>query len=661
MALAGIQVLGEGKNVEKAIENGLAKMQVTRDRVEIEVVEEPSRVLFGLRTSRAVVRLTLKEPERTEVESAHAGVLSVKGGKLEYIAPDIVSETVPRISFGSEFHVLYHGEPRTSEVKLTEGLDPLEIRLPARVEPELHYEIVVDAKQTKAQLVWKRSPGVTYSLADHRPTNDLKLILVQTILDPPALGLKDVLDLVRIEGLTYGLQVQGLTEEALSASEGSYLIAAGEDPKPPRHPSIKYVFQEGEATIDDGALRIDHYAVHGTTGVQEGDILAIKNPGKRGEAGVDVYGKPIEGEPLKQVKLTVGDGVRLSEDGLQIIATASGLPSLQGGVIRVTSVFELPGDADVSTGNITMDGDIIIRGSVQESVKVQSNTGVIVVNGLVSGGTLRTSGSITVLRNAVRAQLHAGGVSVIQIRILNLLRKISSQLETLEIAYEAIVSQADNIPFENLIRHLVELKFSTLPKDIKELADEMERIRKGSEEDKQQYASLAETISNCLLAQGSGLLRVNDIQELHRLRQGVDEQIVELQSQTAVEANVKVGYLQNSNVEASGSVEVTGKGCFYSTVMAGTGFRIPAGVFRGGEVTVHAGNIVAKELGGPKGIATTAQVLRAGNISATLVHPNVTVAIGSQSYKFDEPFSMIKVYLQQNILTISSGSVKIHG
>jgi hypothetical protein len=95
--------------------------------------------------------------------------------------------------------------------------------------------------------------------------------------------------------------------------------------------------------------------------------------------------------------------------------------------------------------------------------------------------------------------------------------------------------------------------------------------------------------------------------------------------------------------------------------LAGNGFKIPAGVFRGGQVTVNEGTIMAKELGGPKGIATVAQVLRTGSIVSSLVHPNVTVVMGSQSYKFDETTSMVKVYFQDNLLTIYSGSNKIHG
>lgn len=628
--------------------------------MDVEIVEEPSKGFLGLGARNAVVRLSVRKPAEALPQTPLRSGVGVQDGELYLTPPDVSTETVPEIRFGSEFQVLYQGEPVTGEIKLTHGLEPLEVRLPDNRQPELHYEIVVDAKKTKAELVWNRIPGVKHSLSNQPLSHPLTLRLTKTQLTPPTLTVKDVEELVRVEGLTYGLQLHGLSDELLSASKGSYVIAVGREPQPSRQPSIEYVFKESGVDIDE-ALRIDHYEVHGTEGVHEGAVLAIKDPGQLGEPGIDVYGQPIDAEPLKKVEIVVGEGVRLSDDGLQAIAATSGLPSLQGGVIRVTSLFELPGDADVSTGNITMDGDIIIRGSVLENVRVQSQKGGIVVHGLVSGGTLRSGGSITVLRNALRAHIHAGGVSVRQMRVLNLLRSISAQLEALEVAYDAIVSQADNVPFENLIRHLIELKFSSLPTDVKSLTEELGQIRDDSTDDTEQYEALIRTMDEHLMAGSGGILRIEGTNELRQFRQTLRERIGELEGQTTVEANVEVGYLQNSHVEASGTVGVTGKGCFYSTVLAGKGFRIAGGVFRGGQVTVNSGSIVAKELGGPTGIATTAQILRTGNISAALVHPNVTAVIGSQSYRFSDTASMVKVYFHDNILTVYSGSNKIHG
>ena len=55
-----------GKNVEEAIAQGLAELGKTRDEVEIEVLSEGSRGLFGLGAEEARVRISAIEPQVVE-------------------------------------------------------------------------------------------------------------------------------------------------------------------------------------------------------------------------------------------------------------------------------------------------------------------------------------------------------------------------------------------------------------------------------------------------------------------------------------------------------------------------------------------------------------------------------------------------------------------
>ncbi len=52
-----------GRTTEEAINKGLEELGLTRDQVDIELLTEGSRGLFGLGGSEALVRLTVKEPE----------------------------------------------------------------------------------------------------------------------------------------------------------------------------------------------------------------------------------------------------------------------------------------------------------------------------------------------------------------------------------------------------------------------------------------------------------------------------------------------------------------------------------------------------------------------------------------------------------------------
>jgi spoIIIJ-associated protein len=55
-----------GKDVEEAIAHGLAELGKTRDEVEIEVLSEGSRGLFGLGAEEARVRISVIEPQAVE-------------------------------------------------------------------------------------------------------------------------------------------------------------------------------------------------------------------------------------------------------------------------------------------------------------------------------------------------------------------------------------------------------------------------------------------------------------------------------------------------------------------------------------------------------------------------------------------------------------------
>ena len=119
----------------------------------------------------------------------------------------------------------------------------------------------------------------------------------------------------------------------------------------------------------------------------------------------------------KDQAIKCGRGVELSTDGNSAIAAVAGLPHLKGNTLEVLPVLELNSDADISTGNISFDGAIVIRGSVLENVKVESHSGTVHVGGLVSGATIRSRGSIVVYKNVVSSDLQAGGLSIVQMKL----------------------------------------------------------------------------------------------------------------------------------------------------------------------------------------------------------------------------------------------------
>src|SRR5690606_1707260 len=133
--------------------------------------------------------------------------------------------------------------------------------------------------------------------------------------------------------------------------------------------------------------------------------------------------------------------------------------TLKGSTLEVLPVLELKSDADISTGNISFDGAILIQGNVLENVRVESHSGSVHVGGLVSGAVIRSYGSIVVQKNVVASELQAGGLSIVQMKLAGMLQSVRDHLVKLERAFHAVAKHSENVAESVLLNHILELKF----------------------------------------------------------------------------------------------------------------------------------------------------------------------------------------------------------
>lgn len=135
------KLLASGKSVEEAIQSGLAQLGVTRDRVDIVVLEQPSKGLFGLIGAKdAKVELTLQPDAIEEAiaflrEVAAAMELSVKIERVDE------SDVVKLNLTGSDLGILIGRRGQT--------LDSLQYltNIVANRHSNRHLRIVLDAEQ----------------------------------------------------------------------------------------------------------------------------------------------------------------------------------------------------------------------------------------------------------------------------------------------------------------------------------------------------------------------------------------------------------------------------------------------------------------------------------------------------------------------------------
>lgn len=648
--------VGRGSSVEEAVSKGLQELGVTKEEVEIIVLEEPKRRLLGLARTEAVVQL-IPKAKRQNGSSAQDlnGKVWIEDGQFGF-EPPREGGTPPRLTVDNKITVRYQGQHVERMVVLEQGLSGLEIILPEDTEPITDIEVIVDKDGLTARLNWNQVPGAKYSLADQPKASVAQLRLLKKDIPPRPITMDDLRLAVQAEGITYGLLFDTIDPESLKAPQGSIVIARGKEPIPPQDAAIEYTYQK-QHQIDPDSIRIDHYEVYGISSVQQGTILARKIPAKPGEPGIDVYGNRISVPEPKDTAIKSGKGVELSPDGLTARAAISGLPNLNRDVLEVLPMLELKSDADISTGNITFDGAVLIHGSVHDNVKIESISGTVHVGGLASGAEIRSLGSIVVRKNVVSSFLQAGGKSIIHIRLMAILNRIKTQMEKLETAYRTIARHSPPNTNENaLIEHLIDLKFSHLLRETALLSDFFSEV--SHELEPKLHEVVARIVVHFGPKRARGTLTIEVVQRLLEALTAEEENLARAAAQ---DADIRVRYLQNSRLEAAGSVIIEGQGAYYSTVIAGKGFQMERGLFRGGEIIVNDGDIVAKELGGPTGVATSATIVTNGRIKCQLVHSNVTISIAQQRYRFDEPASRVHAYLSDGVLHVIANGIKLIG
>ncbi|MBP2650242.1 MAG: Flagellar Assembly Protein [Firmicutes bacterium] len=201
-----------------------------------------------------------------------------------------------------------------------------------------------------------------------------------------AINLSEAMDKINACGVTHGID-EVAVKQAIEHPGKTMTIANGNRPENGQNASIKYfVNLENKGRpleLEDG--RVDFKDLNLFTVVNEGDLLAEKNAATHGTDGIDVLGQSISAKSGKDISLPAGKNTKAEED--KLYAVISGQVQFINNKINVLPVIEIKEDVDLSTGNITFVGNVVIRGSVQAGFKVVAD-GNVDVYGSVSGGTI---------------------------------------------------------------------------------------------------------------------------------------------------------------------------------------------------------------------------------------------------------------------------------
>ncbi len=214
----------------------------------------------------------------------------------------------------------------------------------------------------------------------------------------------DISKALSAAGATYGANMQAMHGLLFDTEQKGWVrVATGSPPKNGVDASIQLHFRTsvtGAALIDEHD-KVNFWELDLFEACTQGQLLASKTPPTQGEPGMAVTGKTVAPKPGRDRPLPRGRGIAQSADGLQLFSTLDGHVTLSGDQIIVSDTLVIPRDVDMSTGNITYAGNVVVRGTVFASMTIKAGKD-IEIYGLVEGAILEAGGNIT-LHSGVQA------------------------------------------------------------------------------------------------------------------------------------------------------------------------------------------------------------------------------------------------------------------
>lgn len=207
------------------------------------------------------------------------------------------------------------------------------------------------------------------------------------------------MDKLRAEIIEAGVEF-GLLPKFIKKDDGTYSVAQGASPMNGRNAAVKLHVKPSVVRTPKfskpGKDTVDYRELGSIVNVKTEQLLLEKIPPSPGTPGKNVLGNELPARPGKDLKLKVGKGTTISENGIKIYSLLDGKFMTVDGRPCVFDEHTVSGDVDMSVGNLDFVGKTLnIRGSVLPGFKVRC-TGNIIINNSINSARVTAAGSLTV-------------------------------------------------------------------------------------------------------------------------------------------------------------------------------------------------------------------------------------------------------------------------
>ncbi|MGN0484254.1 MAG: DUF342 domain-containing protein [Lachnospiraceae bacterium] len=219
----------------------------------------------------------------------------------------------------------------------------------------------------------------------------------------PPYTVEQLEDFLKQNGVIMGIMHKSLEEMVEKKIYGhEVLVAKGKVKKEGKDGYFEYAFQQeldGSPKVNPNGT-VDYWNLNLIELVDEGQVVAVYHPAVQGEDGFDVRGTEKRATLAREQRPLSGKGFARSEDNLVYTAAVSGKIELKGTRLTISPIYEIYGDVGVKSGNVDFNGDVVIHGNVISGMSVKAS-GTVTVDGIVESATIEADGDI-VLRNGVK-------------------------------------------------------------------------------------------------------------------------------------------------------------------------------------------------------------------------------------------------------------------
>jgi uncharacterized protein (DUF342 family) len=654
----------KAENMQIAIDKAKKELNVAEELLEIKVVSKGKQnILFH---NEPVIIQARKKPQEIKDlvndifsksttdfkhdESVTDGYVEVINGKIAVKNP-LKGGKYPTIEPGENIEVIVNGQPINERTVVVEE-DIVEIICPDR-EPVVSYNVEISKDNIYAYLKTNTMCGYKYKFKDCQRILNAKIDVEATQKIPPQpIKKEEIIALLINKGIKHGIQPEAINSAIENVREGEekVVLAVGTPCVEGKGAEIDYVFLNKLNNDKEGS---NPYKGKSYMSVDVGEVLAVKKPVIEGKPGINIYGEIVAPMLQKDMPLLVGNGVKIVKDDTMAVSVIAGRPALEGHKnkkVIVLPVYRIVGNVDISVGSISFRGDIEVTGDVLDGFSLTAGKSII-VHGSAIRAELHANEEIIVHKNIISSNVNAGLCSLVLKTMLPELKKLYGFVDSIIKAMRLLKSHqafkvADLQAGEGrLVQLLIDSKFKAVPKVVEPLID---AIYKNTGLNIEELIIAAEKMKKLT---GINPLRIQTEQEVNEILQFTDNAIRRIEDVINVEeqSNVTTDYIQNSVINASGDVLVTGRGVISSDIHAGGNIKVtnPKSVVRGGKIFPGQKALI-NELGSNTDVICIVRINEGCELEAQLVHPAVTIESSFGRYQFNECARAVKVYVSKN-------------